>query len=237
MESTMEQVRIMVTHQHSHHHHCHHLVFVSSNLHSCKLTQNLDYWNEILCNDSDKDLIIDGIENGFKIVDSTDIVQNVYCKNYKSVLDDSVKSVAEAQIKHEIEAKNYVICSKQPQIVSSLGAVVKDNGKVRLIHDCSRPENLSVNSYATTSHFKYQSVDNVVQVLPKNGFMAKIDLSSAYRSVPIHPSCYQFMGLSWVFEGETTPTFMVDTRFAFGLAKAPQLFQLIGNSIVRYMKL
>ena len=169
-------------------------------------------------------------------MDNTEIVENVFCRNYKSVLDECVKSTAEAQIKHEIDSHNYIICPTKPQIVSSLGAVVKDNGKVRLIHDCSRPEGHSVNSYATTSHFKYQTVDDVVQMLPKNGFMAKIDLSSAYRSVPIHPYCYELMGLSWVFEGDSKPTFIVDTRFAFGLAKAPQYFQRIGNAIVRYMR-
>ena len=205
-------------------------------MHSCKLTQNLDSWEEILSDDFDKDFIFSGIENGFHVVDQTDIVQNVHCKNYKSILEDSVKDIAEDQIRHEIDVQNYIVCSSQPQIVSSLGAILKENGKVRLIHDCSRPDNVSVNSYASTSHFKYQTVDDVVEKLPKNGFMAKVDLSSAYRSVPLHPSCYQFMGLYWLFEGDTAPTYMVDTRLAFGLAKAPEIFQRISNSIVRYMK-
>lgn len=193
-------------------------------------------WKEILDGDFDKEFILDGVENGFIVVDSVDISVDVHCKNYKSVLNDSVKLVAEKQIKHELDVQNYVICDRKPKIVSSLGAIVKDSGKVRLIHDCSKPENFSVNSYATTSHFKYQTVDDVVEKLPKNGYMAKVDLSAAYRSVPIHPDCYEFMGLSWLFEGDTEPTFMVDTRFAFGLAKAPQWFQRIGNSIVRFMK-
>ena len=146
-----------------------------------------------------------------------------------------VRHIAEDQIKHELNSNNYIVWPKKPKIVSSLGAIVKDNGKVCLIHDCSRPAGLSVNSYAKTSYFKYETVDSAVSRLPKNGFLAKIDLSSEYRSVPIHPDCYEFMGLSWTFKGDSEPTFMVDTRFAFGLSKAPQIFQRLGNAVVRYM--
>ena len=66
--------------------------------------------------------------------------------------------------------------------------------------------------------------------------MAKIDLSSAYRSVPIHPSCYQLMGLSWQFENDTSPTFLMDTRLCFGASKAPEIFQRLSNCITRFMK-
>ena len=113
--------------------------------------------------DRDKDFLIEGIGNGFQIVDKVDIVKNVYSRNYNSVLEDSVKSKAEAQIRHELDVHNYVECKRRPQIVSSLGAIAKDNGKIRLIHDCSRPNQFSVNSYATTSHFKYQTVDDAVK--------------------------------------------------------------------------
>lgn len=170
------------------------------------------------------------------VVDRTDVVHDVFCKNYKSILDDSIRSIAESQIVEEIENHNYIVCHSKPTIVSSLGAILKDTGKARLIHDCSRPKNFSVNSYAVTSHFKYQSVDNAVQMLPNDGFMAKVDLSNAYRSVPLHPSCYEFMGLSWCFEGETSPTYMYDTRLGFGTAKGPEIFQRISDSVVRYMK-
>ena len=186
--------------------------------------------------DSDKQFILDGISNGFRIVDSVENVKDVYCKNYKSVLDPAVKHIAEEQIIHEIEVGNYVVSGSKPTIVSSLGAIIKDSGKVRLIHDCSRPVGLSVNSYASKNHFKYETVDNAVKLLPSQGYMAKIDLSSAYRSVPIHPSCFEFMGLSWTFEGDLSPTFLFDTRLPFGASTAPEKFQRISNSISRYMR-
>jgi hypothetical protein len=162
-------------------------------------------------------------------------VKDVYCKNYKSVTDQVVRHKAEAQILHEISVGNYVISPLKPTIVSSLGAVLKDTGKVRLLHDCSRPAGLGVNSYATTSHFKYETVDHAVNLLPKYGYMAKIDLRSAYRSIPTHPACYEYMGLAWNFEGDSSPTFLIDTRLPFGASRAPGTFQRISNCITRYL--
>lgn len=210
----------------------------SDNVGTCALHQEIESWEHILHDDLDKSFILDGIRHGFKIVDDDIVdspVEDVYCKNYKSVLQPSVRDKVESQIVAELEANNYVLCNAKPTIVSSLGAVPKDNDKLRLIHDCSRPVGQGVNSYATNVHFKYQTVDQAVKILPDRGFMAKIDLSSAYRSVPIHPSCYKFMGISWHFKGDTYPSFIVDTRLCFGASLAPGIFQRITNSVCRYM--
>jgi len=159
----------------------------------------------------------------------------VHCKNYKSATNKDVKDKVEAQIIHELREGNYKISSAKPPIVSAIGAIPKDTGKVRLIHDCSRPPGFNVNSYASTAQFKYQSIDTAVDLIQENGYLAKIDLSSAYRSAPIHPDCYKFTGLSWTFSGCNSPTYMYDTRFLFGASTAPEKFQRIVNTITRHM--
>ena len=118
---------------------------------SCKVTQCVKAWKNILSNDQDKNYILDGIENGFYIVDQTENVRDVSGRNYRSILQSSVKHIAEAQILSELENQNNVICKDKPVIVSSLGAIIKDNGKVRLIHDCSQLAGLGVNTYASTN--------------------------------------------------------------------------------------
>ena len=46
-----------------------------------------------------------------------------------------------AQIRVEISNGHYVICGAPLTLVSSLGAVKKpESGRIRLIHDCSRPQ-------------------------------------------------------------------------------------------------
>ena len=65
--------------------------------------------------------------------------------------------------------------------------------------------------------------------------MQKIDLKSAYRSVPIHPDCYQHMGLSWIFFGDQEPTYFYDCRLPFGSSRSCKDFQSISDAIVRIM--
>ena len=127
--------------------------------------------------------------------------------NYKSATDNPYREKVEGQIKHEISAGNYVITSSKPTIISALGAIPKgDSDDIRLIHDCSRPVGAGVNAYATCDHYEYESVQRATKLIKPGAFLAKIDLKSAYRHVPIHPSNYHATGLKWTFTGCTKPT-------------------------------
>ena len=68
------------------------------------------------------------------------------------------------------------------------------------------------------------------------GYMAKVDLSSAYRVAPIHPDCYSATGLYWIFERDSAPTYMIDSRLPFGASKSPEYFQRLSNSVTRFLK-
>ena len=48
----------------------------------------------------------------------------------------------------ELVENRYVVVDWKLTIVSALGVIVKSDGGIRLIHDASRPEDLSLNSYA-----------------------------------------------------------------------------------------
>ena len=185
--------------------------------------------------DKDSVFILDGIKDGFRIIDEPILTDPVFCKNYKSAIDPAIAPAVEKQIFKEIDNDCYVICDSPAHIVSSLGAIRKSNGGVRLIHDCSRPYGSSLNSYATTHKFKYETVDKAMELLPPGGFMAKVDLSSAYRVAPIHPDCYAATGLHWTFTGNSTPTYMIDTRLPFGASKSPEIFQRLTSSVTRFM--
>ena len=169
-----------------------HLVFVKIPPTPSPLTCASDIWMKELKYDSDSDFLLDGVSNGFCITSKPDSFRSVLCDNYKSATDLSAHDRVEQQILSEISQGNYIVCNPRPTIVSSLGAIEKDNGKVRLIHDCNRS---GLNSYADTSKFKYETVDKAVSLLPPNGYLAKVDLSNAYRSVPIHNECLPATGL------------------------------------------
>lgn len=90
---------------------------------------------------------------------------------------------------------NFIITDKPPTIISPLGAVPKPGSdKIRLIHDASRPENISLDSFSETETNRYQSMDDALSFVTPNCYMAKVGLASAYCSVRLHPDCYQATG-------------------------------------------
>ncbi len=120
--------------------------------------------------------------------------------------------------------------------MSSLGAIPKSAGGIRLIHDASRrPECANLNSYATANHFQYDTIDKATKLIPPNGVIAKIDLKSAYRSVSIHDHCLPATGLKWKFSGNSKPTYMFDCRLPFGAKRSCEIFLRISNSITSMM--
>ena len=180
--------------------------------------------------------IIDGVTDGFDIIDDPYNLPNVSVENYNSATNIDNRQKTEDQILYEISNGRYHAVQTKPRIVSALGVIPKgDPTKVRLIHDCSRPSGAAVNDFAANDNFKFQSIQNAVDIVKENSFMAKIDLSNAYRSVKIKQSNYQATGLQWTFQGDTEPTFLVDTRLPFGASKAPYIFNELTQAVRRIM--
>ena len=119
---------------------------------------------------------------------------------------------------------NKINKSNQINITSTLGAINKPDGGVRLIHDGSRPSGSALNDYATNPSVHYQSVKDKVNLIDRGCFMAKVDLKAAYRSVGLHSSQYKYTGLQWHFKNNNLPTNIVDTRLCFGARLAPGIF-------------
>ena len=156
--------------------------------------------------------------------------------NYRSATDQSVRAQVEDQILTEIENGRYRIVSDKSHIVSALGAIPKKNSpKMRLIHDASRPCGYALNDYASTNHFKYQSLQDAVDLVTPDCYFAKIDLANAYRSVKLHPSNFKATGLKWQFKGEKTFTYLIDERLPFGAAKSPDIFNHITQAVRKIM--
>jgi hypothetical protein len=135
----------------------------------------------------------------------------------------------------EIDLDRYIVMDHKPHMVSSLGAILKSSGAVRIIHDLSRPEG-GLNCLTTDTSVTYSTVDEAVKFIKPGSFLAKIDIKSAYRAVPIHPECYCFTGLQWHFQGDSETTYLYDCRLPFGASRSCRIFQALTNSIVRIIQ-
>lgn len=196
----------------------------------------IDVWTKELHNDPDKEFLLQGISEGFRLTDKQSQFTPARQPNYSSATGKENRRKVEQQIQFELDHGHYRRCDTPPTIVSALGAIPKqDSTQIRLIHDCSQPVGSSVNDFATVEKFSFQTIDDAVKLISPNCFLGKIDLQSAYRSIAIHPDDYMATGIQWTFEGASHPTFMYDTRLPFGARKAPGIFHRITQAVKRMM--
>lgn len=116
--------------------------------------------------------------------------------------------------------------------VNRVGLVPKGHvpGKFRLITDLSFPHGASVNDGISSElvSLSYIAVDDVaaiVQVLGRGSLLAKMDIESAYRLVPVHPQDRVLQGIEW--DGKV----FVDPCLPFGLRSAPKIFNAVADGL------
>ena len=196
----------------------------------------LDILNYASCWDFDTHFILDGVYNGFRVVDPHANIDAYDCKNYKSCFDPINSKKMNDVLLAELSTGKISITHTKPDQIHSLGAVPKPNGSVRHITDCSRPPLKSVNNFMkeTFSSFAFNTIDDIVQNITPNCYMATVDLQDAYRSVPIHPSDRRHFGLRWDFgDGQQ---FLSDNFLCFGSKCSAFIFNRLTDAVTRYMR-
>jgi hypothetical protein len=119
-----------------------------------------------------------------------------------------------------------------PLQVNRFGVITKghNTGKWRLITDQSYPPGLSVNDGIDPElcSLTYTSVDAVAKVVasyPPGALLAKVDVESAHRLIPVHPSDRPLQAMEW--EGAV----YVDPMLPFGLRSAPKIFNAVADGL------
>ena len=136
---------------------------------STDLGSRLSAWEEELQGDPDRNFIINGLVNGFDIIDPGTVPSRAHCPNHPSAKPGSpLYEKACEQIQKEIDMGHYEILSEPPTIISPIGVIPKPDGGIRLIHDCSRPSGQAVNDYCTTEwKQKFSTVDEAASLVTK----------------------------------------------------------------------
>jgi hypothetical protein len=183
------------------------------------LSEHLEEWQAFLTDDPDREFLLEGIANGFRLHDDELCVLSTkklgVPRNYRSVHQHVTQ--IEEQLISGIEEGHFLVLDQPPLFCSPLSAIEKPNGGIRLIHDLSSPVGNCLNDHASKdTELRFQSVMDAVKHLHPNSFMAKVDLKSAYRSVRIHLSSWKMTGLHWTFSNHSSRTYMCDTRLPFG---------------------
>ena len=196
-------------------------------------------WAKALAGHPDREFasyILQGIERGFSI--GFDHTQNRCRPAMSDMLSATEQAeVVQAYLDKEV-ALGRVVGPVSPQSapantqISPFGVIPKSSqpGKWRLILDLSSPEGYSVNSGIEPElcSLQYLRMDDVVRRIASLGRetrLAKMDIESAYRIVPVQPGDRPLLGMRW--KGE----FYFDTRLPFGLRSAPKIFSAVADAL------
>ena len=114
--------------------------------------------------------------------------------------------------------------------ISPVGLIPKSDGSWRLITHLSYPPGSSVNdgidkNICSVTYTSFDEVSQMIFKLGKGALMAKRDIKSAFRLLPIHPNDFHLLGIK--VEGN----YYVDTMLPMGLSLSCSLFEKFATFI------
>lgn len=196
----------------------------------------LDHLQRFMDHHPDKSFaayVLNGLHNGFHIGFSRSSLTRSTYHNHPS--SQERPEVIDRHIIEELRLGRLVgplPMSHTSQVqVSPIGLVPKPHSdKWRLVVDLSFPRGHSVNDgiCPTLCSLRYASVDNAVDIIMSLGrstALVKLDLSNAYRIVPVHPDDQPLLGIRW------NNLCYIDRALPFGLRSAPKIFNSVADSL------
>ena len=201
------------------------------------LSERLEEWRKALQTHPDMlfyQYILVGLEKGFRIGYNYTRQCKASGRNLASALENP--EVVQEYIQKEEDLGRIVGPMEKASAinlqVSPFGVIPKQHapGQWRLIVDLSHPEGYSVNDGIDSrlSSLSYVSVDNLTEVVVQLGRaaqLAKMDIKSAYRVVPVYPEDRLLLGVAW------REQVYVDSVLPFGLLSAPKIFNAVADAL------
>ena len=171
--------------------------------------------------------LVSGFTFGFHI-NSFSLSTVTSHKNLKSAR--MLPNVVESKIAKEVELGRYSgpyhVSPYESSIISPVGVREKKvPGEYRLIHNLSYPyDESSVNASIPRefAQVKYASIDHAVKHILDKGrycFLAKSDIKSAFRIIPVHPDDRHLLGILW------NDCYYYDNCLPMGCSSSCQLFE------------
>ncbi len=180
--------------------------------------------------------LLPGLSHGFHPGVGNLPSESLICPNLQSALTEP--ETVDILIKKEIEANFMIGPFPVPPFnifrVSPIGvATRKFSGKKRLIIDLSSPHNSpfpSINSFIPLEEFSlhYHDIDQAITLIKDAGrgaWLAKVDITSAFKVMPIHPSFWHLFGIRW------NENFNFSVRLTFGCRSSPKIFDMLSEAI------
>ena len=183
-------------------------------------------------NNSISDYLIQGFVHGFSIRYLGSLIA-MRSQNLKSAKDNPT-SVTE-KLSKELTAGRIVgpfdVPPFDPFRVSPLGIIPKKSpGEFRLIHHLSYPAGSSVNDGIPKelATMRYATIDDAIRLIKSLGkgcFLAKTDIKSAFRIIPVSPNDFPLLGMEW--QGK----FYFDKCLPMGCSSSCNIFETFTTAL------
>ena len=201
------------------------------------LTRCLKSWEVLLAPHPDerfKNFILGGLSKGFHIGYQPHLA-TARAASYNLLSCIEHPQVVEEYITKECRLERMAgpfPRSAVPQVhISPFGVIPKKaTGSWRLIVDLSSPRNHSVNDgiipeWASLTYISVEMIAERVKALGQGSLLAKVDVKSAFRNIPVHPADRRLLGMEW------NQAVYVDMVLPFGLRSAPRLFNTVADAL------
>jgi hypothetical protein len=181
--------------------------------------------------------LLDGLINGFDTMVSATDLPTKECKNLQSAFrqPDDVDILIESDVDNGFLNGPFDTHPFPSYRVSPIGVVEgKYSGKKRLIVDLSaphdHPEHPSINDLIDKDQcsLTYTKLDDAIRGIVRYGVstqLCKIDISSAFKILPISPSQYHLFCIKW------RGRYYYHTRLAFGCRSSCVIFDNLSRAI------
>ena len=177
--------------------------------------------------------ILDGLIHGFQIGFNRKFPLQSAAANMGSALSHT--EVVMDYLRKELSLGPPGFSTPEPHI-NRFGVIPKghDTGRWRLITNLSFPPERSVNDGvdAALCSLVYTTVDRVAKVAVSLGvgaLLAKVDIESAYRLIPVHPEDRPLQAMRW------NNQIYVNPMLPFGLRSAPKIFNAVADALHWYL--
>lgn len=179
-----------------------------------------------------KKLLIDGFSFGFR-VGSVGSPLARKSSNLRSA-EEQPEVLADKLFKEWSEGRivgPFIVPPFVDFISSPLGVVPKKKlGEYRIIHHLSFPRGSSVNDHIPTERASvhYATIGDAISMIKSIGhacYMAKTDIKSAFRIMPIHPEDYHLLGMTF------NNSYFFDRCLPMGCSSSCAIFEAFSSSL------
>ena len=193
--------------------------------------KNLTYYLKFYPNRYDAKILEDGFKYGFRLNYSGQIF-HTNIKNLKSanLHLNELKQKINKEVKLGHMVGPFDSAPLKNLKISPVGLIPKSDGSWRLITHLSYPPGNSVNDgidkgLCSVNYTSFDKVSQMVFKLGKGALMAKRDIKSAFRLLPIHPNDFHLLGIR--VDGK----YYVDSMLPMGLSLSCALFEKFATFI------